>query len=459
VLEPVDSQLPNSPITNSSWFNFIFRFSALGLDDFTGRLELARRRNEEVTLGEGENYQVFKTEAEILHLQEEGKLSEPILVAVKRLRAELPFGKWAQEDTGQQNRLRSMLREIHTMTSLRSHDEIVTLYGIGHDLSITDAIGSPDKYVPYLVVELAPHRSLRDFLSINNIDDQHLLNADFIQKHFQSVFGHRAYNIRKSLCVDAARGLNALHMHGIFHTDVKVDNVLVYGSAEEGYRAKITDFGAVLIKNPNAKGDRFPLARDFGGTKLYSAPELNGVAHIADFSDAGIRKCDIFSYGLLLLEATTSCQYKQSSIIGNNGKSSGRIGWMLEAIRAAASVNDYIDEQEANILCSVISMSVSDPDIRPESIGQVLSVLLGDERNTSSCISCSQFEDAETGFAFDILFPKQGPQVDTTDFTNPMHDEYKNVSVVRLLSSPLYPLLQIYLLGNTVLHDRTSRLL
>ncbi|KAI4352406.1 hypothetical protein L6164_006662 [Bauhinia variegata] len=98
---------------------------------------------------------------------------------------------------------------------------------------------------------------------------------------------------RVEICIGAARGLHYLHSGTkriIFHRDVKQTNILL----DQNWIPKLSDFGLSLI-GPLSMSKPKPTTLDrIIGTYGYMAPEyyFNGT-----FSE----KCDVFSFGMVLL--------------------------------------------------------------------------------------------------------------------------------------------------------------
>ena len=93
---------------------------------------------------------------------------------------------------------------------------------------------------------------------------------------------------KRKVCWQIGTALAFLHECGIFHGDVKSENVLLYPTAERtAYTAKLTDFGQSRLSQEGAF-KIFP-----PGTRLWAAPEIRN----GGFSSA-LDKADTFSFGL-----------------------------------------------------------------------------------------------------------------------------------------------------------------
>ena len=97
-----------------------------------------------------------------------------------------------------------------------------------------------------------------------------------------------------SIALDVARALNYLHLmrpHPILHRDLSSANVLLEPTPEDGWRAKVSDYGTANFSQY--------LRTENPGSPVYSAPE----ARNPDLQSA---KMDIYSFGVLLIEMCTS---------------------------------------------------------------------------------------------------------------------------------------------------------
>jgi len=87
----------------------------------------------------------------------------------------------------------------------------------------------------------------------------------------------------------AAQGINYLHSKGIFHKDIKSQNVLI---GDNFAKVKVADFGLSLSRN-----DEMGVASKYVGSAQWRAPEATSSVYTAE--------CDVYSYGVLLWECLT----------------------------------------------------------------------------------------------------------------------------------------------------------
>ncbi|PRP88090.1 hypothetical protein PROFUN_04181 [Planoprotostelium fungivorum] len=85
----------------------------------------------------------------------------------------------------------------------------------------------------------------------------------------------------------AAQGINYLHSKGIFHKDIKSQNVLI---GDNFAKVKVCDFGLSLQRNDE-------VSSKYVGSAQWRAPEATSVHYTT--------KSDVYSYGVLLWECLT----------------------------------------------------------------------------------------------------------------------------------------------------------
>ena len=82
------------------------------------------------------------------------------------------------------------------------------------------------------------------------------------------------------ICLELARGLNALHEKNLMHRDMKPANILF----DDQWTAKICDFGFSKVDDDLSKSVKV-------GTPIYRDPNIDGGKYS--------KKCDIYSLGLI----------------------------------------------------------------------------------------------------------------------------------------------------------------
>jgi serine/threonine protein kinase len=117
--------------------------------------------------------------------------------------------------------------------------------------------------------------------------------TDLQQFMRQSAPEQLSFDTRSQICLGVGHGLGALHTEGVYHGDLKLENVLMF-QQENGWVAKLCDFGLSgtvdngTLEYRGTDGWRPP--ESFDGSKLQSAVVI---------------KCDIFVYGLLVWSVFT----------------------------------------------------------------------------------------------------------------------------------------------------------
>jgi transcriptional regulator with GAF, ATPase, and Fis domain len=92
----------------------------------------------------------------------------------------------------------------------------------------------------------------------------------------------------EKIVVQVLRALNYLHSRGIYHFDIKPQNILVYMNQQKPETAKIIDFGLAGYTTPRKKV----------GTPAFMAPEVIQGGHLDG-------RTDLYSFGILLYQIFT----------------------------------------------------------------------------------------------------------------------------------------------------------
>jgi len=91
------------------------------------------------------------------------------------------------------------------------------------------------------------------------------------------------------LALDISRGMEYLHSQGVIHRDLKSSNLLL----DDDLRAKVADFGTSCLETRCRK------SKGNSGTYRWMAPEMVKEKPYT-------RKVDVYSFGIVLWELTTS---------------------------------------------------------------------------------------------------------------------------------------------------------
>lgn len=228
------------------------------------------------------------------------KDSQSKVVAIKRLVSSYRSSNTTTSGhTLDHSVLRPMLRDLVAMEIMAKSPFVLDLHDTGFWADPNSGLQ------PYLLVELSTHGTLTKFLNIQAIEV-----SEELLTYVASRYADHGYSTRKQLILDVARGVSALHEHGIFHIDLKPDNILIFGPDESGYHAKISDFGSSVVRNRAAPDITSTFGRDAKGTAAYAAPELVGLSasKVLEFSNSELRKQDVFSFAAVLLETLSSCR-------------------------------------------------------------------------------------------------------------------------------------------------------
>ncbi|KAK3384109.1 hypothetical protein B0T24DRAFT_689062 [Lasiosphaeria ovina] len=293
---------------------------------------------------------------------------KPRVVAIKRLKPTFspvnPVAGYAADPRA----LRTMLREIQVMETMKDSPFILELLDVG---SWPD---SAFHSTPFLVVELATGGTLTKFLDISKANE-----TDDLSANAASGYHDHGYALRKSLLVDVASGLHALHQNAIFHTDLKPDNILVFGTGNHGesYHAKISDFGSSIIRNAATPDNRILFGRDSGETDGYKAPELYAMSSsdLLNLHDPELRKLDIFSFGVVLIETISSCRITGLPFDERKVTS--------DSVTSLSFLRDYIGEEEWNeTVLRVLEVCLSDSSSRCDNLPDILALLGQDSQES-----------------------------------------------------------------------------
>ncbi|CAN6441984.1 unnamed protein product [Victoria cruziana] len=185
---------------------------------------------------------------------------------------------------------------------------------------------------------------------------------------------------RFAVAVDIAKALAYLHedcRKKILHLDVKPENILL----DEIYHARVTDFGLSKLMGK----DESQIVTTVRGTKGYLAPEWlleNGISE----------KCDVYSYGMVLLELVGG---RRNVVAMRDGEGNGggrrwsifpkivmeklREGKLMEVVDQRLP-RASIDERQVTTLVHVALWCIQEKPRRRPSMSVVVEMLQGRAR-------------------------------------------------------------------------------
>jgi DNA helicase-2/ATP-dependent DNA helicase PcrA len=176
------------------------------------------------------------------------------------------------EYVSQQDRRRRFFQEARGASAL-NHPHILTVYEVGEDNG-----------KPYIAMEYVEGQTLREKIRTNGLVLKDILN----------------------IAIQIAEGLSKAHDLGIIHRDLKPENLML---SSDGY-AKILDFGLAKLV---AERDRALVADSeqktlIRGVETESGTLMGTVNYMAPEQLLGQRvdrRCDVFSFGVVLCEMIT----------------------------------------------------------------------------------------------------------------------------------------------------------
>ncbi|KAK9029708.1 hypothetical protein V6N11_026812 [Hibiscus sabdariffa] len=189
--------------------------------------------------------------------------------------------------------------------------------------------------------------------------------------------GCLSFDLRYRVAVDVAKALSYMHhdcRSTILHLDLKPENILL----DESYRAIVADFGLSKLMGK----DESRVVTTIRGTKGYLAPEWlleHGVSE----------KCDVYSYGMVLLEMIGG--QRNVTVIENGSDKSQRKwqyfpkivrdklgeGKVIEAVDHRLVEAGAVDERQVKRMVHVALWCIQEkPKLRP-SMAHVVEMLEG----------------------------------------------------------------------------------
>ncbi|KAL5325057.1 hypothetical protein ACEPPN_006179 [Leptodophora sp. 'Broadleaf-Isolate-01'] len=177
--------------------------------------------------------------------------------------ARIAFSNLGEPLAKDRRAMNSVMMEIYALMHppLYEHANIVTLLALGWG---TNPFESSYR-LPVIVTEHADRGNLAD------LQAREILTSE----------------VKRTISLDIAHGLQVLHRCGIIHGDMKSENVLIFSHPQKTYVAKLGDFGFSIVGEASAP------RVNIGGTMPWRAPESYGLV-----AREYLAKTDVYSYGL-----------------------------------------------------------------------------------------------------------------------------------------------------------------
>ncbi len=174
-----------------------------------------------------------------------------------------------QEDPEErENAIKRFRQEVLTMAQIR-HPNVIQIYDFD---KATVKTGKEGHEINYIALEYVPGITLRDTMKEEGFHPDEAATMTWIRKYF----------------IPVLNGVSAIHKAGIYHRDLKPQNVLLDNGIP-----KISDFGLAR----SCRMESMTCSLEIKGTPGYMAPE-----QFMDFKRADART-DIYALGKILYEA------------------------------------------------------------------------------------------------------------------------------------------------------------
>ncbi|CAK8535734.1 unnamed protein product [Lathyrus sativus] len=172
------------------------------------------------------------------------------------------------------------------------------------------------------------------------------------------------WNVRYKIAIGIAHGLTYLHYHcdpPIVHRDIKPNNILLDSDMEP----HIADFGIAKLLDQSSTSNP---SLSVPGTIGYIAPENA-------YTTVSSRECDVYSYGVVLLELITRKKVVDPSFTEGTDivswvrllwSETGDINQIVDSSLANECLDTSIMENVAKVLMLALRCAETDPHKRPK---------------------------------------------------------------------------------------------
>lgn len=193
---------------------------------------------------------------------------------------------------------------------------------------------------------------------------------------------------RMNIAIGSAEGILYLHHHAtphIIHRDIKASNVLL----DSDFQAKVADFGFAKLVPDGATH----VTTKVKGTLGYLAPEY---AMLGKASNS----CDVYSYGILLLEIASGRRALQRL---NPTSRSSITDWALPLVRegnyrelADPKLNDnFVEEELKRLIVVALTCAQKQPEKRPTML-EVVELLKGEAKDKLTNLEDKLFKSSQS---------------------------------------------------------------
>lgn len=179
--------------------------------------------------------------------------------------ARIAFSNMGEPLAKDRRAMNSVMMEIYALMHppLYKHANIVALLALGWGTNPFE----PSYRLPVIITEYADQGNLAD------LQAREILTSE----------------VKRTISLDIAYGLQVLHRCGIIHGDMKSENVLIFSHPQKTYVAKLGDFGFSIVGEASAP------RVNIGGTMPWRAPESS-----RPVAREYLAKTDVYSYGLTI---------------------------------------------------------------------------------------------------------------------------------------------------------------
>lgn len=193
---------------------------------------------------------------------------------------------------------------------------------------------------------------------------------------------------RMNIAIGSAEGIVYLHHHAtphIIHRDIKASNVLL----DSDFQAKVADFGFAKFVPDGATH----VTTKVKGTLGYLAPEY---AMLGKASES----CDVYSYGILLMEIATGRRALQKL---NSTSNRSITDWALPLFReenyrelADPKLNgNFVEEELKRVIMVALMCAHKKPEKRPTML-EVVELLKGEAKDTLTNLEDKLFKSLQS---------------------------------------------------------------